>query len=74
MEDSPVHMLLIPSRKLYTLCSKNLWCSDALGLLELSSLGSDVWLGVGVWDTWGGTEMLLGLSILGSSQEESIGS
>jgi hypothetical protein len=49
--------------------------SDRLGfLLELSSLGSDVWLGVGVWDTWSGTEMLLGLSILGSSKEKSIGS
>jgi hypothetical protein len=48
--------------------------SNGLGLLELSALGSDVWLGVGVWDTWGWSEMLLGLSILGSSEEESIGS
>jgi len=53
---------------------KQSYRSDRLGFFELSSLGSDVWLGVGVWDTWSWTEMLLGLSILGSSKEKSIGS
>jgi len=33
---------------------------------------SDKWLGVGALDTWSGTEMLLGLSILGSSQKKSV--
>ena len=46
--------------------------SDRDSLLELSSLCSDVGLGVGAWDTWGGSEMLLGLSVLGSSKEESV--
>lgn len=41
-------------------------------LLELSSLGPDVGLGVGALDTWGGSEVLLGLSVLGSSKEESV--
>lgn len=38
-------------------------------LLELSALSSDVWLGVGAWETWGGTEVLLGFSVLGASKE-----
>ena len=42
--------------------------------VEVSRGRSDVWLGVRTRNTWGNTEMLLGLSILGSSQEESIGS
>ena len=46
--------------------------SDGDTLLELSALCSDVRLGVGAWDTWGGSEMLLGLSVLGSSKEESV--
>lgn len=47
--------------------------SQWLGLLELAALGSDVGLGVGAWDTWGGAEVSLGFSVLGSSKEESIG-
>ena len=33
----------------------------------------DVGLGVGAWDTWGGAEMSLSLSVLGSSKEEGVG-
>jgi hypothetical protein len=36
------------------------------------ALGGDVGLGVRAWDTWSGAEMLLGLSVLGSSKEESV--
>ena len=32
-----------------------------------------VGLGAGAWDTWGGTEVLNGLSVLGSSKKESNG-
>jgi hypothetical protein len=32
-----------------------------------------VGLGVGAWDTWGGTEMLLSLSVLWSSKKEGVG-
>ena len=49
-------------------------CSESLGsLLEVLALGSDVWLGVGSWDSWSWTEVSLGLSVLGGSEEESIG-
>ena len=37
------------------------------------ALGGDVGLGVRAWDTWGGTEMLLSLSVLGSSKKEGVG-
>lgn len=37
------------------------------------ALVGNVGLGVGAWDTWGGTEMLLGLSILRSSKKEGVG-
>lgn len=37
------------------------------------ALVGDVGLGVGAWDTWGGTEVLLGLSVLRSSQKEGVG-
>ncbi len=37
------------------------------------ALVADVGLGVGAWDTWGGAEMSLGLSVLGSSKEEGVG-
>ena len=37
------------------------------------ALVGDVGLGAGAWDTWGGSEMLLGFSILGSSKEEGVG-
>lgn len=47
--------------------------SDGSCLLELSALASDVGLGVGAGETWGGTEMSLGFSVLGSSKEESVG-
>lgn len=47
--------------------------SDLLSLLEFSALCSDVWLGVGAWETWSGSEMSLCFSILGSSKEESVG-
>ena len=47
-------------------------CSDLLALLELSSLGSDVGLGVGTLGAWGSAEVLLGFSVLGSSKEESV--
>ena len=42
--------------------------------VKVSASGSDVWLGVRARNTWGSAEVLLGLSVLGSSQEESIGS
>lgn len=48
-------------------------CSDGSCLLELSALCSDVGLGVGARETWGGSEMSLGFSVLGSSKEESVG-
>jgi hypothetical protein len=49
--------------------------SDTMSLsVESSGSRSDVWLGVGARNTWGSAEVLLGLSVLGSSQEESIGS
>ena len=37
------------------------------------TLVGHVGLGVGAWDTWGGTEMLLGLSVLRSSKKEGVG-
>lgn len=37
------------------------------------ALVGNVGLGVGAWDTWGRTEVLLGLSVLGSSQKEGVG-
>ncbi len=37
------------------------------------ALVGNVWLGVRAWDTWGGTEMLLGLSVLRSSKKEGVG-
>ena len=37
------------------------------------TLVGHVGLGVGAWDTWGGTEMLQGLSVLGSSKKEGVG-
>jgi hypothetical protein len=37
------------------------------------ALVGNVGLGAGAWDTWGGAEMLNGLSVLGSSKKESIG-
>lgn len=37
------------------------------------ALVANVRLGVGAWDTWGGAEVLLGLSVLGSSKEEGVG-
>jgi len=48
--------------------------SYALSSLEVSSLRSNVRLGVGSWNTWSWSEMFLGFSILGCSEEESIGS
>jgi hypothetical protein len=38
------------------------------------ALVGNVGLGVGAWDTWGGTEVLKGLSVLGSSKEEGVSS
>ena len=46
--------------------------SDSLASLEVVSLGSDVWLGTGTWETWSSSEMLFGFSILGSSQKKSV--
>jgi hypothetical protein len=37
------------------------------------ALVGHVGLGARAWDTWGGTEMLNGLSVLGSSKKERIG-
>lgn len=37
------------------------------------ALVSNVGLGVGAWETGGATEVTLGLSVLGSSKEESVG-
>jgi len=31
-------------------------------------------LGVGTWETWSSSEVLLGLSVLGASEEEGVGS
>lgn len=36
------------------------------------ALVGDVGLGVRAWDTWGGAEMLFGLSVLGSSKKEGV--
>ena len=47
-------------------------CSDFLASLELSAVGSDLWLGVRAWDTWSVSEVLLCLSVLGSSKEKSV--
>ena len=41
--------------------------------LVVVALVGNVGLGVGAWDTWGGTEMLLGLSVLRSSKKEGVG-
>lgn len=41
--------------------------------LVVVALVADVGLGVGAWDTWGGSEVLKGLSVLGSSKEEGVG-
>jgi hypothetical protein len=38
------------------------------------TLVGDVGLGVRAWDTWGGTEVLKSLSVLGSSKEEGVSS
>jgi len=47
-----------------------------LDSLHLSGLlvGSDVRLGVGSWESVGSAEMLLGLSVLGCSEEQGVGS
>ena len=37
------------------------------------TLVADVGLGVRAWETWGTTEVLKGLSVLGSSKEEGVG-
>ncbi len=37
------------------------------------TLVGDVGLGVGAWETWGATEVLKGLSILGSSKKDGVG-
>ena len=48
--------------------------SEGVGaFFELSALGSDVWLGVRSWKTWSSTEVLLGFSILGGSEQNSVG-
>ena len=47
-------------------------CSQWFAFLELSSLMSNVWLGAGAWQTGSSSEMLLGLSVLGGSQEKSV--
>ena len=36
------------------------------------TLVGNVGLGVGAWDTWSGSEVLKGLSVLGSSKEEGV--
>ena len=41
---------------------------------EVSALGSDVGLGVGSLSAGWGTEMSLGFSVFGSSQEQCVGS
>ena len=46
-------------------------CSQGFSYLE-SSLVSDVWLGARSWESSSSSEMLLGLSVLGGSQEESV--
>lgn len=46
--------------------------SDSVASLEVVSLGSDVWLGTGTWETCSSTEMLLGFSVLGSSKKKSV--
>lgn len=51
----------------------DVYCSELLCSLEFSAVVSNVWLGVGAWDTAWSTEMPLGLSVLGCSQEESVG-
>jgi len=55
-------------KKFKSLCLR----SDFLGAFEFSALCSDVWLSVGAWDTWCWTEMLLDLSVFGSSKEQSV--
>lgn len=46
--------------------------SNGDSLLVVLSLVGDVGLGVRAWDTWSGSEMLLGLSVLGSSKQEGV--
>lgn len=48
--------------------------SNLLCFFELSALRSDVGFGVGSWSSWGGSEMFLGLSVLGSSKKQSVSS
>jgi len=47
--------------------------SQGLSFLELSSLGSDEWLGVGAWNTRCWSEMFLGLSVFVGSKKEGVG-
>lgn len=47
--------------------------SDRYTFFVVVALVSDVWLGVGAWETWCTTEMSLGFSVLGSSKEECVG-
>lgn len=42
--------------------------SDGDSSFEVLTLGDGIGLGVGSWDTWGGSEMSLGFSVLGSSK------
>ena len=41
--------------------------------LVVVALVGNVGLGVGAWDTWSGTEVLQGLSVLRSSKKEGVG-
>lgn len=52
----------------------DVYCSELLCSLEFSAVMSDVWLGVRAWNSAWSTEVLLGFSVLGGSQEESVGS
>jgi len=52
----------------------DVYCSELLCSLEFSAVVSDVWLGVRAWDSAWSAEVSLGLSVLGCSQEESVGS
>ena len=47
-------------------------CSDGGSSLVVVASVADVWLGARAWDSWCGSEMSLGLSVLGSSKEEGV--
>ena len=48
--------------------------SESFSFFELTALGSDVWLGVGSWETSCSSEMFLGFTHFAASKEDSLAS